>query len=464
MPLTGYLIRHVHWPLMERLKENRTRHYLQELRDSQHLDRGALLTNQRRRLHSLLHHAVQHVPAYEEFAAEFSSNSDPHQPERFLQQLPVLTKSHFRNASQAYLARGADPSRLLPNRTGGSTGEPTHFYLDRPTVERYEAARWLGLSWHGIRIGDPSVMIWGSPIELGQQQAKRHRMKERYLKNRLMLPAYDLDERRLEQDLRLIRRFRPSYLYGYASALHTLAQMMRQRSIRLRHRLKAVVSTAESLHDHQRAAISDAFGAPVVNEYGARDGGIIAYQCPAGRMHAFTENSWLEVVDPVSKHPLPTGKAGLLLVTDLHNYAMPRLRYQVGDIVAFSPETCSCGVQYPLLAQIDGREDDMFVSTRGHYVHGHYFNHIVRNMDSFRTFQIVQHEPHRLTLKLVKDEENYSPADETRLLTGIRSALGEDISINVRYVDEIPPSSSGKTRYAIREFPLTLATMGSGNA
>ncbi|MFY0543734.1 phenylacetate--CoA ligase family protein [Brevibacillus sp. H7] len=461
MPLTGYLIRHVHWPLMERLKENRTRAYLQELRDSQHMERDALLTSQRRKLGKLLQHAVQNVPAYTEFASDFADSAD--QPERFLQSLPVLTKGQFRAASQQYLTRGADTSRLISNRTGGSTGEPTHFYLDRPTVERYEAARWLGLSWHGIRIGDSSVMIWGSPIELGQQQANCYRIKERWLKNRLMIPAYNLDERRLEHDLGLIRRFRPAYLYGYASALYTLAEMMRQKGTRLRHRLKAVVSTAESLHDYQREAITDAFQAPVVNEYGARDGGIIAYQCPAGRMHAFSENSYLEVVDPVTGHPLPPGQTGQLLVTDLYNYVMPRLRYQLGDIVAFSPESCSCGIQYPLLAQIDGREDDMFVSTRGNYVHGHYFNHIVRNMEGFRTFQIVQHEPHRLTLKLVKDPNRYSHAEETRLLAGIRSVLGEDVFVSVRYVEEIPPAVSGKARYAIREFPLVLTRSQHGN-
>lgn len=463
MPLTGYLIRHIHWPLMERLKENRTRVYLQELRKSQHLDPGELLNRQRRKLTALLRHAARHVPAYEEYAHELTDDSHLREPERLLQNLPVLTKSKFRETADQYLSRGMHISRLIPNRTGGSTGEPTRFYLDRPTVERYEAARWLGLSWHGIRIGDPSVMIWGSPIELTQQQARRHRIKERFLKNRIMIPAYELDENRLEQDLRLIRRFRPAYLYGYASALHMLAEMMINRGTPLQHQLKAVISTAESLHEYQRDTIQAAFQAPVVNEYGARDGGMIAYQCPAGRMHAFTENGYLEVVDPVTFAPLPAGKPGLLLVTDLHNYAMPRLRYQLGDIAAFSPDTCSCGIQYPLLAQIDGREDDMFVSTRGHYVHGHYINHIVRNLEGFRTFQLIQHKPHLLTLKLVKDAEKYSPAEESRLLSGIRSALGEDISITVRYVEEIPPAASGKRRYAIREFPLTLGLNRFGN-
>ncbi|MED4585195.1 phenylacetate--CoA ligase family protein [Brevibacillus choshinensis] len=454
MPVTGFLIRHVQWPLMERLKENRTRHYLRELQQAQKVSHEQLLDRQSQKLGRLLQHAVQNVPAYASFAADWDHS--PATPERFLQRLPVLTKTHFRQYADEYLAKGVLSTKLIGNRTGGSTGEPTRFYLDRLAVERYEAARWLGLSWHGIQIGDPCVMIWGSPLELNQQQARQYRWKERWLKNRLLLSAYELDERRLETHLTLIQRFRPAYLYGYASALHTLAEMMLNRGWTVGVPLKGVVSTAESLHEHQRKKIAEAFQAPVINEYGARDGGIIAFQCPEGRMHAFSENCYLEVVDPITSLPLYPGESGVLLVTDLHNTVMPRLRYQLGDMVALSPDACSCGINYPLLETIDGREDDMFISQNGQYVHGHYFNHIVRNLESFRTFQIIQHEPQSLSLKLVKEPGRFRSADEDRLLAGIRTVLGE-VSVQVAYVDQIAPTGSGKLRYAIRECPLTSA-------
>ncbi|GED50961.1 MULTISPECIES: phenylacetate--CoA ligase family protein [Brevibacillus] len=456
MPLTGSLIRNVQWPLMERFKQNRTRVYMHDLREAQALSVENLKSRQSAKLSRLLEHAVHHVPAYTEFAEEWHAAGNSEEPARFLQRLPQLEKSRFREQADRYLTIGANPGELIPNRTGGSTGEPTRFFLDRPTVERYEAARWLGLSWYGIRIGDPSVMIWGSPIELNRQDARRYQLKERWLKNRLMIPAYDLDQSRIEEHVRTIRRFRPVYLYGYASALALFAELMLQAGLRLGFPLKAVVSTAETLHDHQRAVITEAFEAPVVNEYGARDGGIIAYQCPAGSMHAFSENCYLEVVDPVAGEPLPVGEIGVLLVTDLHNRVMPRLRYQLGDMLALSSQNCTCGINYPVLQEIDGRVDDMFVSMRGSFVHGHFINHIIRNMESFRTFQLVQHEPDRLTLRLVKHPERFRADDEEKVLQGIRSALG-DASIRLEYVKHIPPTPSGKTRYAIRECPLTVS-------
>lgn len=452
MSVTCFLIRHVQWPLMERLKENRTRQYMCELQQAQNLQTEALLESQRRKLGKLLDHSIRHVPAYAAFAREWADNRDS--PERFLQRLPILNKSRFRLNPEQYIAGDKNRSALIQNRTGGSTGEPVTFYLDRPAVERYEAARWLGLSWHGIQIGDPCVMIWGSPLELNRQQQKRYRWKERWLKNRLILSAYEMDERRLDTYLKLIQRFRPAYLYGYTSALYTLACMLLGRGWSLRVPLKAAVCTAESLQEHQRQTMERAFLAPVINEYGARDGGIIAYQCPSGRMHVFSENCYLEVVDPITGIPLHPGETGLVLITDLHNKVMPRLRYQLGDLLALSPESCDCGIRYPLLKTIDGREDDMFVSDQGKYVHGHYFNHIIRTMNSFRSFQIVQHEPRRISMKLVKEPERYLPSEEAQLLAGIHAALG-NVDVQVSYVEQIAPSASGKMRYAIRECPLT---------
>lgn len=454
MPLTRYMIRHIHWPLMERWKGNRTRRYLQDLHQTQSLPLDQLQARQQDKLRNLLLHATERIPAYQSYRTEAASELG--EPALFLRRLPILTKKTFRAQSESFLLPNLSTSTLIANRTGGSTGEPTRFYLDRFTVEHYEAARWQGLSWHGIEIGDPCVMIWGNPLELTQAQSRTYKWKERYLKNRLLLSAYHLQEEQLPHYLKLIRSFRPAFLYGYASALHLMAELMLRQGLSLDIPLKAVVSTAERLHPHQRESIVRAFNAPVVNEYGARDGGIIAYECKAGQMHVFSENCYLEIVDPISKQPVSPGQSGLLLVTDLHNYVMPRLRYELGDIVQLSADTCSCGIHYPILQQIDGREDDMFLSRKGHFVHGHYFNHLMRNLEAFQTFQIIQHSPERVSVKLVKHPDRYNTAEEHQLIGGIKEALGNDIELTVEHVSDIKLSASGKFRYAIREFPLPL--------
>jgi phenylacetate-CoA ligase len=450
--MKAWAIRRLLWPAME-MRGNRIREYLAEMQATAGRSADEVRALQRDRLRELLRFAVTNVPAYRPYADRVGALLDA-DPEQALRALPVLTKRAFNDRRDDYFADGVDRTKLIANRTGGSTGEPTTFYMDRITVEHYEAARWRGLGWHGIRIGDPSVMIWGSTIELNQMQSRKYWLKERLLKNRIMIPAYALKAENVEQYLRQIRAFRPHYLYGYASALQLLADLMLERGLKPGVALKAVVSTSETLHPHQRESIEAAFGCKAVNEYGARDGGILAYECPHGGMHIAADNAWLEVVDLETLEPVPVGQRGLLLVTDLHNRVMPRLRYQLGDVAALSPDTCTCGMGLPLLAAIEGREDDTFVAQDGTFIHGHYFNHLMRNLTGFRTFQIIQHSRDRVTVKLVKHESRYRPEEERTFLDGIRRALGNGVEIRTEYVDDIPRGPSGKLRYAIREFSL----------
>ena len=267
-----------------------------------------------------------------------------------------------------------------------------------------------------------------------------------------MIPAYALKAEEMENYLNTIRNYRPEYIYGYASALNLFSELLLSRKLTPDFPLKAVVSTAETLHDFQRQTIEPAFGCPVVNEYGARDGGIIAYQCPEGSMHISAENAILEVVDPVDFKGLPAEESGVLLVTDLNNHVMPRLRYQIGDRAALSNEGCSCGMGLPVLDQLDGREDDMFVTVDGKFIHGHAFNHLSRHMHSIHKFQIIQESPAHARLFIVPDD-GFEQSEIDEFISKARQLL-PGTQIDVSIVEDIPVSGSGKFRYTIRKFSL----------
>lgn len=140
-----------------------------------------------------------------------------------------------------------------------------------------------------------------------------------------------------------MNRYKPEYLYGYASILTAFAQMMERRGLSLKITLKAVVSTSETLEPWQEQLLGRVFRCPVANEYGARDAGILAYRCPEGCMHITAENCVIEVLSPKTHEPLGVGKSGVLAVTDLHNFVQPRLRYLLGDVAGISGEACRCG-------------------------------------------------------------------------------------------------------------------------
>lgn len=445
-----YMIEHALYPAMEQLKGNRIRPKLVELKATERLSAAARCNAQTDKLTKLLLHCVRHVPAYQ--ALEHDEREIALDPLAYLQtHIPALSKAVFQANPDAYLADSANKAALIPNHTGGSTGEPVHFYMTRDQVESYEAARWRGLSWYGITQGSRSVMIWGNPIELTQNAQRKYQLREQLLKNRIIISAYQLSGDTIREKVRQIERYKPEYLYGYSSALTTFAEMMKANGVQFKRKLKAVVSTSETLTDAQKAIIQEMFHCPIANEYGARDAGILAYSCPEGHLHITAENSIIEVLDPVTFQPLPEGKTGVLAVTDLGNFAQPRLRYLLGDVGSLSSYSCGCGRTLPLLGALEGREDAMLVGANGQIVHGNVVGQLVRRYNGVRQFRFVQHSPTSATLMLVLAS---SGKVETDQIVRELATLFPDTKIELQIVNEIPPTASGKMRYAVREFSL----------
>ncbi|MCX7615223.1 MAG: phenylacetate--CoA ligase family protein [Clostridiales bacterium] len=449
MDVIKIAIEKVLYPNMERIRGNHIRNYTNELKKHEGYSTIDIETLYSQKLTALLLTCAEHVPAYKGKINKILAITNPME---ILKSLPPLTKKNFMSKPDCYLNENIDKKTLIPNRTGGSTSEPVRFFIDRKTVEYYEAARWRGLSWYGISPGSRSVMVWGSPIELGNLKSRIHNIEEQYLKNRIVIPAYSLNADDISQYVKLINRYKPEYLYGYSSALFTLSALMEKQGVKPEIPLKAVVSTSETLFDFQRDKIRNIFSCPVVNEYGARDGGILAYECPNGGLHISAENAILEVVDPVTYKPLKMGEAGLLLVTDLNNFSMPRLRYVLGDMAALCSERCSCNRGMPVLKELSGRVDDMFVSKDGHLIHGHAFNHVARNLTAIAKFQILQLSENKAILKYVLNDQ--APKSEVdTFLDSVRNIL-KGSEIEIHQVSDIPPEKSGKYRYAIRQFEL----------
>ena len=447
MALHKFLIEHAIWPAMEKRKGNKIREIQRALEKSQYEDVAAL---QRERLTELLLHCKAHVPAYESVLPdEDTIRQDPYAALRCVQ---PLAKRTFQTEAEAHLADNVPQSARIANCTGGSTGEPVRFFMTRAQVESYEAARWRGLGWYGITQGSRSVMLWGSPIELSKQAQLKNRLKESLLKNRRILSAYNLTEQDLTKHVRFLERYKPEYLYGYATILTAFAQMLENAHITPHLSLKAVVSTSETLEKWQEKLLSRVFRCPVANEYGARDAGILAYTCPEGGIHITAENCVIEVLDPVTHEPVPDGTSGILAITDLTNYVQPRLRYLLGDMGTLSPASCPCGRNLPLLTHIDGREDDLLIGSNGTLVHGNIIGQLLRPLDGLRAFQFRQHDAQNATLYLVKSEQNGLP--DENLIRGLLAKALPDVAVNITCVSQIQPTASGKMRYAIRECAL----------
>ncbi|MDD4495371.1 MAG: phenylacetate--CoA ligase family protein, partial [Eubacteriales bacterium] len=190
------------------------------------------------------------------------------------------------------------------------------------------------------------------------------------------------------------------------------------------------------------------------NEYGARDGGIIAYTCNHGRMHISAENMIFETVDVITQNPIKPCEMGAVLVTDLNNFVMPRIRYKLGDLAVISQTSCDCGINLPVIEKLQGREDDIFLAKDGTLVHSEYFTYIARSMDGIKQFQMLQHTPNSVTFTIVKTDDFKDESAEL-IVNSIKDKLGVT-DINLVYTDDIPVEGSGKYRFTKREFPLDV--------
>lgn len=432
------------FPIQERLKGHATVSIRKAMEQSQWWSREELERYRLQRLRGFLETVGRDVPYYRELfeAVVF----DPQQLSSLsgLDSLPFLDKAVIRANAEALKSDAAEG--LSRFNTGGSSGEPLIFWLGKERVSHDVAAKWRATRWWGVDIGDPEIVLWGSPIELGGQ-GRLQQLRDRLLRSEL-LPAFEMSDEKIERFLNRIRDVRPRMLFGYPSAFALLAAFGRQHGIQLDDiGIKVAFVTSERLYDHQRALIEEVFGCPVANGYGGRDAGFIAHQCPAGGMHITAEDIIVEIVSGDGK-PLPAGECGEIVITHMATSDFPFIRYRTGDMGVLTDAPCSCGRGLPLLKEIHGRNTDFIVARNGTRMHGLALIYTLRDIDGIAEFKIVQ-ESLDETVVFVVWEAGESPAAVDRIRTEFGERLGDSVRINVRTVEQIEAEASGKFRYVV---------------
>jgi phenylacetate-CoA ligase len=396
------------------------------------------------RLRRLLTDASRHVPYYRRVFDEARFDPSATRSLGDLARLPFLTKALIRANTDALKADDAPALRRY--NTGGSSGEPLVFYIGKGRVSHDVAAKWRATRWWGVDIGDPEVVLWGSPIELGAQDRMRL-LRDRLMRTKL-LPAFDMSLANLDRFVAEIRARRPRMLFGYPSALAKVAAHAKARGQRLDDLgVRVAFVTSEMLYDHQRELIGNAFGCKVANGYGGRDAGFIAHQCPQGGMHISAEDIVVEIVGP-GDEPVADGEPGEIVVTHLATRDFPFIRYRTGDIGILAQRMCACGRSLPLLEEIQGRSTDFVIAADGTVMHGLALIYILRDLPGITSFKIVQESRQRVRVQIVAAADFPSAMDQ-RIRDGFRARLGASVEVTIERVDVIEPERSGKFRYVV---------------
>jgi phenylacetate-CoA ligase len=224
--------------------------------------------------------------------------------------------------------------------------------------------------------------------------------------------------------------------------------------------LRAIVTTSEVLGEPQERLLAETFGCVVQNEYGCGELGPIAYSCPEGSLHIMAMNVWVEVLSP-SGAPVPSGEDGELVITDLHNLAMPLLRYRVGDQGVLGRD-CGCGRPWPVLGSVWGRAYDFVAAPDGRRYHGEFFLYFFEDLrernEGVDQFQVIQSGPRALRFDLV-----VAPFREVAVRAAIVAWVDRvlpGMTATVRLVPSIHRTPSGKMRLIVNEPAEQVATGG----
>jgi phenylacetate-CoA ligase len=253
-----------------------------------------------------------------------------------------------------------------------------------------------------------------------------------------------MSDETLDQFVRAIEDFQPILLDGYAESFNFLARYLKEKG-RLKLSPKGIISSAQTLPEGSRKIIEDAFGCKVFDKYGSREFSGIAYECDAHQGHHVVGEGYLVEVLADGK-PAQPGEIGEVVITDLNNYCLPFIRYRIGDLAeALDPaERCPCGRGLPRLGKIEGRVQSIIIGSRGQYVPGTFFAHVLKDYDhAIRQFQIVQTERGAITLKVVKGKR-FSDGTLDEVLKILRQFLGEDMGITVEFQENIEMVRTGK--------------------
>ncbi len=430
------------FPLHERLKRHDTVAVRRALEESQWWSGKALEALRLARLQALLLHAKRHVPYYRAMYDRMQFDPRDVADLSDLRGLPLLTKAEVRASTSALKSdRAVGLSRF---NTGGSSGEPLVFFIGKERISHDVAAKWRATRWWGVDIGDPEIVVWGSPIELGAQDRARL-LRDRIMRTEL-LPAFEMSEAKLNDFIVRIRRRRPAMLFGYPSSLSLIARHAQKHGIAVDDLgIKVAFVTSERLYDDQRETIGRIFGCGVANGYGGRDSGFVAHECPAGGMHITAEDIVVEIVDPKG-NVLPAGTAGEIVTTHLATRDFPFVRYRTGDVGVLDDKACACGRGLPLLREIEGRTTDFVVAADGTIMHGLAVVYPIRDLSGIEAFKVIQETLTRVRVQVVRNSD-FGEDVEWSIISGLKARLGGAVEVIVEHVAEIPRDRSGKFRY-----------------
>lgn len=442
-----FLRRHITIPLWNRRSNMNYRNELRDIVAIHSYSLEQLRQYQLSRLRKLLHFAYEKVPYYRNEWTKIGLNPEDIKTFADFQSIPVLTKESLRANADDLLSHVTSRKNLIKSGTGGTTDSPILLYYDHARARMKEAEMHYFRKWFRWELGDKVAYLWGAPQDIPNIDNLRYKIINRLTQNKLFLFSSMMTPSIMDAFIDKLNRYKPDILQAYPNPAYILAKYISKTGAAV-WAPKSVVLTAEPCLQHQRKAIEEAFQSEIFTFYGCREGGYVGCECDQHTgYHINCTSLYMEFLS--ENGPVGPDQLGNIVFTDLYNFDMPFIRYQIGDLGIPSENGCPCGSPLPMMRFFAGRETDVFVTPDGGFVPGvSLCDRIIEDCRGIEQLQFVQNKVDELVVKIVKGRD-YSASDMAQLDSRLDNYFHGKLTIVKDFVDDIPKEKSGKTRFCI---------------
>jgi phenylacetate-CoA ligase len=293
------------------------------------------------------------------------------------QKLPVLTKKDFQKPLNERLSDGFSAKSVYVNKTSGSSGNPFVFAKDKFC----HALTWANIQRNFAEYdidfnSSKQARFYGIPLDfIGN---KKERLKDVF-KHSYRFPIFDLSDSVLKSVLKKFQITKFEYINGYTSSVVLFAKFLKQKNIILTSvcpTLKCCIVTSEMLFEEDKKLMENYFGVPIINEYGASELDLIAFENDKNIWKVNSETLYVEILDE-NNNVLPYGKEGRIVITSLYNKAHPFIRYDIGDIGILDELST---FKNPILKKLIGRTNDVAKLPSGKTTPGLTFYYVTKSI------------------------------------------------------------------------------------
>ena len=386
----------------------------------------------------ILNFHVLNNPFYRSLTGEISADD--------WNSVPIMTKRDLQRPLSERLSNGFAPNKVYVNKTSGSSGDPFVFAKDKWSHALTWAVIMDRFSWYNIDFNySKQARFYGIPLD--KKGYYKERIKD-FFSRRFRFSVFDLSNKAFEKCLTKFSSTSFIYINGYTSPIVQFAKFLRDKNVILKDvcpSLTVCMVTSEMLFEDDKLLMQSQFGVPVVNEYGASELDLIAFQNTEGEFQLNSETLFIEILDDLNK-PVPLGQEGRIVITSLYNKAHPFIRYDIGDIGIISEHST---LKKPILKKLIGRTNDIAVLPSGKKAAGLTFYYITKSIieddGNVKEFIIEQFTPAHFKISYISHQV-LTNAKVNLIKKEMENYLESGIDVTFERLEKIERSKSGKLK------------------